>query len=296
MSANISSVEAAPPPDPADLEAFHAEHKPIKRNDKLRWRFYIIAEIILIFAIWEFAVNGLGLFNPTFLPAPSHILVGLGLVAQANNFGADLMFTLVNLVIGVVLASVLGIAVGLTVGYSRFLEVAAGPPIWTLYALPKVALAPILLFVFGVGTQASVWSASSVALVFLLAVFPILLNTIEGVRTVDPAMVRAGRVYGASGYKLAVKVIMPATMPFILVGLRRGVALGFIGAVLAEFLGGSKGIGHLLQRAVYDFRMDKAIAVVVIMVVVANIGLLIVDLIRKRAAPWSSDDPTLKSG
>jgi NitT/TauT family transport system permease protein len=161
--------------------------------------------------------------------------------------------------------------------------------------MPKVALAPILLFLFGVGTQASAWSASSVALVFLLAVFPILLNTIEGVRTVDPAMIRAGRVYGARGHKLAVKVIMPATMPFILVGLRRGVALGFIGAVLAEFLGGSKGIGHLLQRAVYDFRMDKAIAVVVIMVIVANLGLLIIDLVRGRVAPWSSDDPTLKT-
>jgi len=147
--------------------------------------------------------------------------------------------------------------------------------------VPKVAFAPLVILALGLGAP------SKVFLVFLLGVFPVLLNTIEGVRTVDPSLIRAGRVFGTNGFRLLRTIVLPATLPFILVGIRRAVALGFIGSMLGEFIGGNMGVGYLLKRAAVEFRMDVSLALVVFMILIANIGLLLTDLLQRRFAPWA---------
>lgn len=244
------------------------------------WRLGLVAEVLAILLLWETAVGRFELIRPSFLPPPSAIWGSLTDLVGDADFTDSLLFSLTNLAVGLVLAAAVGIVVGLSVGWFRVLRFTVAPLLWLLYSTPKVALAPLLILALGLG------SASKVALVFLLAVFPIMLNTIDGVETVHGSMVRAGRVFGFNGVALGRKVIVPATLPFILVGLQRGVALGFIGEILGEFLGGSGGIGHVLERATFDFRMDDALAVVVIMVVVANAGLVLLTLLRKRYAPW----------
>jgi ABC-type nitrate/sulfonate/bicarbonate transport system permease component len=271
-----------PEPSASEIDEFHARH-PMRADDRRgRWRLAIAFEILVILAVWEFAITGLELVRPTFMPPPSAIGASFIELLARESFVGHLLFSLSNLVVGIVLAAVVGIPVGIAVGWSRFLEVTVGPLLWTLYSVPKVAFAPIVILALGLG------HAPKVFLVFLLGVFPIMLNTIEGVRTIDPSLVQAARVFGTERSELARKVILPATLPYILIGLRRAVALGFIGAMLGEFLGGSQGIGHLLQRAAHEFRMDDALALVVVMVAVANIGLLITELVRRRVAPWSS--------
>ncbi len=268
--------------DQGEIDAFHSRH-PVSGGDRrLLWRIVIAAEVVLILLAWEVAISGLGLVRPTFMPPPSAIGASLAEIVSRETFLEHLVFSLSNLVIGVSLAALVGIPVGIAVGWSRFLEVTAGPLLWALYSIPKVAFAPLVILALGLGHP------SKIFLVFLLGVFPILLNTIEGVRTVDPSLISVSRVFGTERLALARKVILPATLPYILVGLRRAVALGFIGAMLGEFLGGSKGIGHLLNRAAHDFEMDQALALVVVMVIVANLGLVITELVRRRVAPWSS--------
>lgn len=281
MSVAAPGMAAAARPDVAELEAFHARHPASGGDRRHLWRIVIAAEVLLILLAWELAISGLQIVRPTFMPPPSAILASLLEVASRETFPAHLLFSLSNLVIGVLLAAAVGIPVGLVVGWSRLLEVTAGPVLWALYSIPKVAFAPLVILALGLGHP------SKIFLVFLLGVFPIMLNTIEGVRTVEPSLIQASRVFGTERLALARKVILPATLPYMLVGLRRAVALGFIGAMLGEFLGGSKGIGHLLNRAAHDFEMDQALALVVVMVVVANIGLLITELVRRRVAPWS---------
>jgi ABC-type nitrate/sulfonate/bicarbonate transport system permease component len=268
--------------DEREIEAFHARHPTGGGDRRVTWRLVIAVEVVLILVAWEVAISGLGLVRPTFMPPPSAIGVSLAEIAARETFLEHLLFSLSNLVIGVGLAALVGIPLGIAVGWSRFLEVTAGPLLWALYSIPKVAFAPLVILALGLGHP------SKIFLVFLLGVFPILLNTIEGVRTVDPSLIAASRVFGTERLALATKVILPATLPYILIGLRRAVALGFIGAMLGEFLGGSTGIGHLLNRAAHDFEMDQALALVVVMVVVANIGLVITELARRRLAPWSS--------
>ena len=110
------------------------------------------------------------------------------------------------------LAAVVGFAGGVVVGWFRLLHFTVAPLLWTLYSTPKVALAPLLILALGLG------EASKIALVFLLALFPILLNTMEGVQTVSSSLIRAARVYGFRGLSMGTRIVLPATFPFILSG------------------------------------------------------------------------------
>lgn len=253
---------------------------PRQRNRKYWWRIALVVEVVAILAVWEILITDFQLIRLSFLPPPSDIWASLQQLVRSPSFADHLKFSLSNLVIGLLMAAGVGIPVGLLVGWFRLLQITVAPFIWSLYATPKIALAPMIILWLGLG------SPSKIALVFLLSVFPILLNTIEGVETVSPSLIHAGRVFGASGFRLGRKVILPATVPFILVGLQRGIALGFIGEILGEFIGGNAGLGRLLQTATSHFKMDTALAIVVVIVIVANTGFLVLALLRRKVAPW----------
>ncbi len=282
VSGALGQVASVGPVDPAAIEAFHARHPGAATDDRRRWRLIVAVEVVAILVIWEVAISVLLLARPAFMPPPSGIVTALGELVARPSFPNHLMYSVGNLIVGVLLATIVGVTLGLAVGWSRFLDLTVSPIIWTIYSVPKVAFAPLVILALGLGPP------SKVFLVFLLGVFPICLNTIEGVRTVDPSLVRAARVFGTSGVRLARTVILPATLPYILVGIRRAVALGFIGAMLGEFIGGNTGIGYLLKRAAQEFQMDEALAIVVVMIVVANLGLLLTDRVQRRVAPWAS--------
>lgn len=281
MTSASRPLRGVGPVDPAEIEAFHARHPVAVSDERRRWRIILAIEVLVILAVWEFAISVLHVVEPVFMPPPSDIVVALGALVTQDTFPQHLVYSVGNLIVGVLLALVVGVTVGLGVGWSRFLDLTVSPIIWTIYSIPKIAFAPLVILALGLG------AASKVFLVFLLGVFPICLNTIEGVRTVDPSLIRAARVFGTTRLRLLRTIVLPATLPFILVGIRRAVALGFIGAMLGEFLGGNMGVGYLLKRAALDFRMDDALAVVVVMVVVANVGLILTDLIQRRVAPWA---------
>lgn len=270
------------PLDAAELQRFEASHPVAAERNEAWWRIAVVVEVAIILALWE-AVAAAGLIKANFLPPPSAIVSSFVELIGTASFFSDLSYTLINLAIGLAIASAVGIAIGLTVGWFKVLETTVGPLLWILYVTPKVALAPLIILWLGIGPP------SQIALVFLLAVYPLMLNTIDGVKTIDVSLLRAGRVFGARGMRLFVRVILPATLPFVLVGLRRGVALGFIGAILGEFLGGSVGIGKTLQLAVFNFRLADALAIVAMMVLVTNGALLALDLVRSRVAPWHTD-------
>lgn len=263
------------------LDAFHQRH-PKRRSNRHFWTLAFLIEVALLLVVWEVAVSQFQLIRPAFLPPPSQIIVALIEVLSRRTFLDHFFYSLTSLVIGVTLASALGVTIGVAVGWFRFLELTIAPLLWILYSVPKVALAPLIIL--GLGLEIP----SKVFLVVLLGFFPIALNAIEGVKTADASLIRAARVFGASGFGLLGVVVLPSTLPFVLVGLRRAVALGFIGVMLGEFLGGGRGIGYLLQRAVFEFHMDDALAIVVIFIAFANASLALVTLGQKRFAPWAN--------
>lgn len=253
----------------------------LPRGDRT-WTALLGLAVVGILGLWQLAVTRLELISEAFLPPPSAVGSAFAGLATQGEFWSAFGFSLQNLAIGVALAVVVGVAGGLIVGWFPVLHFTVAPFLWLLYATPKVALAPLFILILGLG------NSSKIALTFLLAVFPILLNTMEGVETVNPSLVRAGRVFGFTGVAIGTRIILPATLPFSLAGIQRGAALGFTGAVLGEFLGGSGGLGHMLERAAFDFRMDDALAIVLVMVLVANALLGLISLARRRWAPWYS--------
>ena len=178
------------------------------------------------------------------------------------------IFSLTNFVIGYLLAVVVGIVFGLALGLFRTFHTMAGPLVWVSYATPRSAIAPILIMALGFGYE------SKVAIIFLFAVFPILINVWVGARSVDQSLLRAGRIFGAKRLDLYTKVVLPSILPYLLIGLKLGVSRGIIGIVIAEFLGSPGGVGYLTKILVHtDFDMAGALALVVILLVTASISL-----------------------
>lgn len=252
-------------------------------SEDARSRMLLSGVVLAILVIWEAAVSWLHLVPEKFLPPPSAVFVEAARFVIEAEFWSAFAFSLGNLLIGVILAIVVGVVVGVAVGWFEPLRIMVNPFLWLLYSTPKVALAPMFILVLGLG------NSSKIALVFLLSVFPIVLNTIEGVQTVNRSLLNAGRVFGANDIDLGYRVILPGALPFILVGIQRGAVLGFSGEILGELLGGAGGLGHLLQRLVFGFHMDQALAIVVIIAAAAVLMLKAIDIARARFAPWYDD-------
>lgn len=245
----------------------------------------LLIEITTIILLIEYMISGLGLANPVFFPPPSDILDALSRLFDRNVLTKHVTYSLTNFVIGYLLAVVVGVIFGLALGVFRTFRTLGGPLVWIAYATPRAAIAPVLIMALGFGYE------SKVAIIFLFAVFPILINVWVGARSIDQTLMRAGRIFGARRFDLYTKVILPGILPYLLIGLKLGVSRAIIGIVIAEFLGSSAGIGYLTKVLVAsDFDMAGALALVVILLVTASVSLKILDVVRRRLAPWYTED------
>lgn len=236
--------------------------------------------ILAFLTIWEVVVIYFKRIDPLFASAPSIIFAaGQELVASGELF-RHAGVTLQNLIIGFVLAAVVGNFVGIAMGRMKYLDYAGTPFVDALNAVPRIAFLPLIIIWFGIG----IWS--KVVLVFLGAVFPMLINAYEGVRGTDPKLIEAARAYGASERDIFFKVVFPAAIPFIVAGLRQGVGRALISVIVAEFFASNAGLGYLIQFSGATFRTGHlfvAILVVAIFGILATYGIRISE---KRIAPW----------
>ncbi len=272
-------------------EAAPADRRPIARRSFLRrtwerigWSVGLGIEILAIILLIELMITGFGLANPDFFPPPSQILDALSRLFEKDVLAKNVIFSLTNFVLGYLLAVVVGVIVGLALGVFRTFRTMAGPLVWVSYATPRAAIAPILIMALGFGYE------SKVAIIFLFALFPILINVWVGARSVDPTLMRVGRIFGAQRMDLYTKVVLPSILPYLLIGLRLGVSRALIGIVIAEFLGSSAGIGYLIKRLASEFDMAGALALTLILMVTAAVSLKILDIVRRRLAPWYTED------
>ena len=193
----------------------------------------------------------------------------------------QLWHSLSNLLIGMVISAVIGIPVGLLMGASRTADLILSPYVWAMVSLPRVALIPLLILILGFG------NSMQLTIIVLSAVFPIMVNCMAGVKTVDPSLIRAGKVFGASRVQLYRKIILPFTLPFVISGINQGIARGLVGMLIGELLGGSgDGLGFLLNRAGDTFNAPLMYAILIIFAVM-SVGLVqSMNMLERRAAPW----------
>lgn len=210
--------------------------------------------------LWEIVAR-LQIIDEAFFPRVTTVL---GEVVELFSSGAIYHHLAVSgseYGLGMVLAIAVGISFGIALGSSRVLDRIFSPWLHALYAVPRVALVPIFIVWFGVGMT------SKVATVFIMAVFPIVMNTAVGVRTVDQKLVRMADSFLVSRWGQLSWVVLPSSVPYILTGVKVAVANGLIGVVVAEFFGSQAGIGYLLNTASYVFNSVRIFAIVFILAV-----------------------------
>jgi len=225
--------------------------------------------IVVVIALWEIFGRQV---NPLFLSYPSAIGRAFLQIVVTGEFQRSALGSLHVFAVGLSAALVLGIAIGLLMGRYRLAEYLLDPYVYAFDATPRVALIPLLLLWFGLG------NSSKIAIVFLSGLFPVLMNTFSGVRTVSAQLVEVGRAYGAGEGQLFTKVILPASLPFIMAGIRLAVGRALIGIITAEMFTAVTGMGALLVRYSSALATDKFFVPVILL---ALLGVLLSNIVEK---------------
>lgn len=229
-------------------------------------------------AAWELAA--LVLIDPFWISKPTLIadrLWGLGLSGELYWHGS---ITVLEAVLGLFLGMAVGVPVGLALGAYRRLADIVDPFVLGFYSLPRVALAPLFIIWFGIGL------VSKVMLAFSLVVFIFVLNVQEGLRNVNAELVDMMRTMRAPGKYITRKVLIPAVVPWIFASLRIGMGLALIGAVIAEVIGSSRGLGWYIEHSAGQFDTTGVFAGLVILMIIAVIGNELVKAAENRALYW----------
>jgi ABC-type nitrate/sulfonate/bicarbonate transport system permease component len=259
------------------------ERRPLPARTRLRRlaapreRAFQLTLLAVVLGLWE----GLGrrTTNLTFAPPSRVVEAAREMVAsgELQNAVADSMSALL---VGLAFATVVGIGAGYAMGWWKTVGRTFDPLVSAMYVIPLAALIPAFIVWFGLGLT------SRVIVIFLFGVFEILLNAYAGVKNVDPYVLDVARTFGASRRDLLFKVVFPATLPFLFVGLRMGSSRALKGMVVAEMLFAVVGLGRLIIVNAQTFRMDR---VLVAAITVALIGVLLSALIQaaeRRVMRW----------
>jgi NitT/TauT family transport system permease protein len=254
----------------------------VSRFAPFRTTAITVVNLSLFFLLWE-AIARADLVNPLFFPRASDVFSALYNGFADGTILPQLAHSLSNLLIGLVIAAAIGIPVGLLMGASRIADLVLSPYVWAMTSLPRVALVPLLILILGFG------NAMQLTIIVLSAVFPIMVNCMAGVKTVDPSLLRAGRVFGADRIQMYTKVILPFTLPFVIAGVNQGIARGLVGMLIGELLGGGgNGLGFLLDRASQQFDSATLYGVLILLAVMAVALVQTMRVVERRAAPWRS--------
>ncbi|KAA9160053.1 ABC transporter permease [Amycolatopsis acidicola] len=270
------TVPAAQVPETVAEENASRQGKPGRRA----WIVRIISFVVVLGA-WEILGRQV---NPLFMSYPSEIAQAAVTLTQSGELPQALLESLRTLVLGFLAGSVVGIVTGLVVGRYRTAEWATDWLINALYATPLVAVVPLVILWFGLGFEAKLF------IVFILTIFPVIINVAAGVRNIDRRHLDVGAAFAASERQIFQKIVLPSALPYIMVGLRLGIGRAIIGMVVAEFFTGITGLGAIITK--YGNQFDTAAMLVPVLVLMA-LGIILtagVRALERWIAPWKRDD------
>jgi ABC-type nitrate/sulfonate/bicarbonate transport system permease component len=238
--------------------------------------------VIGVLVIWEVALRT-GLLETRFLVPPSEVVAAGALEVQNPRFWRDLQVSFFEFIVGYLAAVVLGVGLGVILGWYRRLGYLFEPLMNFIYAVPRIALLPLIVLWLGL----TVWS--KVAVVFLGAWITIMLNTFYGVRTVDPRLLSVARTFGASPRKLFISVVLPGSVPFILAGLRLGVGRALIGVVVGELYAASAGLGFMITVASNNLQVGRVLFGTFLFILLGVVSVEAVRRVERRYSIWRQD-------
>jgi NitT/TauT family transport system permease protein len=235
--------------------------------------------VLVVVAFWEF-VRIKEWVSPLFLAGPREIAKQFWHLLTEGNLWADILFSGRNFILGLTAATVAGVVLGVIIGWYKKIRLIFDPFLNALYAMPRVAMVPLIIIWLGTD-----WK-SKTFIVFLFSFFPIVVNTVAGIRSLDPDLLRAARAFCASDWQIFKTVAIPGSVPFILTGIRQGVALGLIGIVISEMFGGSEGVGFLVAYGGNNFQTDTAFVGVIIIAAAGMLLTFLTERLERRFSRW----------
>jgi len=278
MAFSVSARTAAQDPRAPEVAAARipGQPGPLKRYEAL---FVGGVSVFVFVAVWQLAAFR-RVVPELFLPGPIDIGNAFAAYIAKGSIWPDMWISGQELMYGFLLSILIGLPLGILMGWYRRLNMALDPFVTFFYSIPRVALTPLLIIWFGIGIN------SKIAVVFLGAIFAIVINSAAGVKNLDPALIKAARSFGASDAQLFRTVVLPGSVPFILTGLRLGLGHALTGVVVGELVAAQAGVGLMMATAGATFQTSK---VFVGLVIVATTGVLltyILSRIEQRFQSW----------
>jgi len=239
------------------------------------------ASLVVTIIVWKLVIAVFDV-SPYVLPQPEDVLGGIQELLASDGFWGDVRVTLTETLVGFAIALVLGIALGTLLGRVLWLEQAMRPVIVASQVVPKVALIPLFIVWFGFGIT------SKIIIVAMLSFFPILLNVILGVRSVDAGQRDVMRSLNAGRWQTFRRLEYPSTLPYVLAGMEVGIIFALIGAIVGEYLGGDKGLGYQIVTSLNDLEAERLFAVIVTLTLFGFLLYLAVVALKRVLIPWHS--------
>jgi NitT/TauT family transport system permease protein len=238
--------------------------------------------IALLLIAWEAAPHIFTISAGTklFFTTPSHIAITLWNLFATGAIWAPLGVSASGFALGLGLAIIVGLPLGVLLGRSQTLNAMLDPFITAFNATPRLVFLPLVLLWFGLG----LWS--KVVIVFIGALFPILINTYEGVRNADKTLINVVRAFGAKEWDVARLVVLPNSLPYVVAGLRLGIGRAVLGVVVAEFFGSEEGLGVLMVQAAGRYQIDIVFAGLIVFAALSLLMTGLVKLLEDRLTRW----------
>jgi NitT/TauT family transport system permease protein len=251
--------------------------EPTTSGGGIGWMLWPLLSGAIGLALWEGLVR---LFKvPVFiLPAPSQVIGTI--IDQGWFLIGQLAITMAAAGLGLVIAVIFGLAAGAAITTSRLVDRMLTPWLVVAHAVPKVVIAPLFLVWFGFGLQ------SEVFFVVAFTFFPVIVNTVTGLKSADPEQLLMVRAMGATPGQALLKIQFPSALASICAGIKLAVTLAPVGAVIGEFVASNQGLGHLLIRAVGDMDTPLAFAAVTVFSIFGVLLWRAAEWVERRALPW----------
>jgi NitT/TauT family transport system permease protein len=228
-------------------------------------------------AAWELFVVVFGI-RAYILPRPTEIAVAI--VKYMGSLLKASAYTVRSMVVGYVIAAVLGLLLALPIAFSRTMQRTIYPLLVVSQLVPKVALAPIFVIWFGFGLL------PKITIVFLLSFFPVLLNSVVALKSIDPEIIYLARSTGASRLDIFLRVRLPSALPTIFAGLKLAAISATVGAVIGEFIGSDSGLGYIILTAQGDLQTDLSFSAIVALTVLGFLLYYGVESVERISIPW----------
>ncbi|MBO0902848.1 ABC transporter permease [Jiella sonneratiae] len=233
--------------------------------------------IVTVLLLWEVAGRQV---SPLFMSYPSAIAAAAVQLAASGELGEAFLSSMQTLTLGFVLASIAGVLLGLLIGRYRYVDAASDWLVNALYSTPLVAITPLVILWFGLGFSAKLF------IVFILAIFPVLINTASGVRNVSSQLIDVGNAFAASEREIFVKVILPASLPYMMTGIRLGIGRAIIGMVVAEFFTAITGLGAMIIKYGNQFDTAAMFVPIICLMLMGVVYTAIAIRFERWVAPW----------